>query len=297
MNKLVGRFGDGIYRLLAGLCLLGALLVLLLPWGRPRYDFTLTFLDVGQGDAIVISADGCNVLVDGGGLPADAVGMAERVVLPYLKANGIERLDLVVNSHPDNDHIGGLFAVIDTFRVDKLAVFAGYGENELQEQLLALAAGREVAVQPLAAGDKLVLSDSFSIEVTWPKAGAEFGLDSVNGGSLVLHIKYDDFDVLLTGDLAGEGLYLSSAGLEQDGIEVLQLPHHGSGNSYDEAWYEQFAPLAVLISVGRDNVYGHPGAQVVEYWQERAVPVLRTDELGAFRVVYHRGEVWFEQAR
>lgn len=297
MNKLVEKLGIGRYRLLAGLCVLGALLVLLLPWGRPRYDFTLTFLDVGQGDAVVISADGCNVLVDGGGLPADAVGMAERVVLPYLKANGVDKLDLVVNSHPDNDHIGGLFAVIDSFRVDKLAVFGGYGENELQEQLLALAADRGVAVCRLAAGDKLTLSERFSIEVIWPEAGAEFDVDSVNDGSLVLHVKYDDFDALLTGDLAGEGLSLSGAGLACGDVEVLQLPHHGSRNSYDEAWYERFAPLAVLISVGRDNVYGHPGEQVVEYWRERAVPVLRTDEPGAFRVIYHRGETRFEQAR
>ena len=97
------------YKLAALLLLLSALLVLLLPgWAARREGFQLTLLDVGQGDALLVSADGYNVLIDGGGRPTDITGMAERVVIPYLKAQGIGRLDVVFNTHPDTDHIGGL---------------------------------------------------------------------------------------------------------------------------------------------------------------------------------------------
>ena len=107
------------YKLAALLLLLSALLVLLLPgWAARREGFQLTLLDVGQGDALLVSADGYNVLIDGGGRPTDITGMAERVVIPYLKAQGIGRLDVVFNTHPDTDHIGGLFAVLDEMRVD-----------------------------------------------------------------------------------------------------------------------------------------------------------------------------------
>lgn len=298
MKKL--RKNNLRYRLLAALCLLGALLVLVLPSAGPHYDFVLTFLDVGQGDGILITADGCNILVDGGGSPVNAAGKGERVILPYLKSQGIDRLDLVINSHPDSDHIGGLFAVIDACKVDKLAVFGGYTENKLQKQLLELAETKNIEVGYLAAGDRLEFSEAFSIEVLWPAAASSFAESETNAGSLALHVEYkdgdSDFDVLLTGDLEGEGQLGSTAGLDCADIEVLQLPHHGSPKNYNEDWYGRFAPLYVLISVGRDNAYGHPGEQVVAYWQEQGVPVLRTDRAGALRVICHEGEVWFEQA-
>ena len=285
------------YKLAAIGLLLAALLVLLLPgWAARSNGFQLTVLDVGQGDALLVSADGYNVLIDGGGRPADITGMAEQVVIPYLKAQGIGRLDLVFNTHPDTDHIGGLFAVLDELRVDYLAVFRGYLANERQEQLLALAETKEVPVLAVAAGEVFQFSDDFRIEVLGPAAMAEFGPEQVNNGSLVLRISYQDFDVLTCGDLQGEQLQMAVAGLDCGEIEVLQLPHHGSRYSYDESWYAGFAPQAVFISVGRGNSFGHPGQAVVEYWQGRGVPIWRTDLQGSCRISYRNGQAYYESA-
>lgn len=285
------------YKLAALLLLLSALLVLLLPgWAARREGFQLTLLDVGQGDALLVSADGYNVLIDGGGRPTDITGMAERVVIPYLKAQGIGRLDVVFNTHPDTDHIGGLFAVLDELRVDYLAVFRGYLASERQEQLLALAETRGVPVLAVAAGEVFQFSDNFRIEVLGPTFGAEFNPEQVNNGSLVLRISYQDFDVLTCGDLVGEQLHMAVAGLDCSEIEVLQLPHHGSRYSYDESWYAGFAPQAVFISVGQGNSFGHPGQEVVEYWQRRGVPIWRTDLQGSCRIIYRDGETHFESA-
>jgi len=288
-------------KLLAVLCLLTALGLLLLPGyfdklGQSRGLAVLGF-DVGQGDAVLVSADGCHVLIDAGGRPANVTGAAEYVVIPYLKARGIGRLDMVFNTHPDIDHIGGIFAVLDEIEVDCLAVFNGYPENDNHEQLLRLAADKRVPVLPVAAGDVFTFSENFSIKVLAPAAGESFAGDMVNNGSLVLQISYQDFDVLLTGDLQGEQLRTAVAALDCADIEVLQLPHHGSRNSYDEEWYANFAPEAVFISVGRDNSYGHPDAEVVDYWRRRGVAVWRTDLHGACLITYKNGGVEYSAVR
>lgn len=286
---------NGKNRLAALICLAAAVLVLLLPGnGGGRGYLTLTVLDVGQGDALLVSADGYNVLIDAGGRPENPEAMGEYVVAPYLKAQRIGRLDMVFNTHPDIDHIGGLFAVLDEIKVDYLALFDGYLANLNQQRLLALAEAKEIPVLSVAAGDVFNFSDNFSIRVLAPAAGAQFAEDRLNNGSLALQISYQDFDLLTCGDLAGEEMALAVAELACDDIEILQLPHHGSRYSYAEDWYAAFSPQAVFISVGRDNSYGHPGAEVVEYWQERGVPILRTDLYGSCRISYRDGYIDYE---
>ncbi len=282
-------------RLAALVCLAAAILVLLLPGGgSSRGYITLTVLDVGQGDALLVSADGCNVLIDAGGRPENPEAMGEYVVVPYLKAQRIGRLDMVFNTHPDIDHIGGLFAVLDEIRVDYLAVFSGYIDSANQAQLLAQAGERDIPVVSVAAGDVFNFSDNFSIRVLAPSPGAQFVGEAVNNGSLVLQISYQDFDLLTCGDLVGDEMTLAVQDLDCADIEVLQLPHHGSRYSYAEDWYAAFTPEAVFISVGRDNSYGHPGTEVVAYWQERGVPVLRTDLYGSCRITYQDGYIDYE---
>lgn len=279
------------------LVLLAACVITLWPNSRELTgDFEAIFLDVGQGDSVLICADGKAVLVDAGGLPGDSTLMAEQVVIPYIKSLGIDHLDMVFNTHPDNDHIGGLFAVIDELPVTELAVFDGYEDSKKQQQLIQLAETKQVPVNAVAAGDVFQLSDNFSVEVIAPEAGDTFDDDHVNNGSLVLHFSYQDFDLLTTGDLVGSEMDEAIAGLDCADIEVLQLPHHGSKNSYDEEWYAEFDPEAVIISCGLDNDYGHPGQNVVEYWQNEGAEIYRTDYQGSCRIIYTDGELSFETA-
>lgn len=274
-----------------------ALLLTLFPTSRQLTgDFEAVFLDVGQGDSVLVCADGYTVLVDAGGLPGDSTQMAEQVVIPYIKSLGIEKLDMVFNTHPDNDHIGGLFAVLDELPVDELAIFDGYLDNKKNSQLISLADDKSVPVTDVAAGDVFQLSDNFSIEVLSPDEGESFDGKHTNNGSLVLHFSYQDFDLLTTGDLVGEEMDSAIDELDCADIEVLQLPHHGSKNSYDEDWYDDFDPAAVVISCGLDNDYGHPGQNVVSYWQERGTAIYRTDHQGSCKIIYKDGELSFETA-
>ncbi len=285
-------------KLIAGaLAALAVLVMTLFPASRQlEGDFEAVFLDVGQGDSLLVCADGYTVLVDAGGLPGDSTQMAESVVIPYIKSLGISKLDMVFNTHPDNDHIGGLFAVLAELDVDELALFDGYTGNKKHRQLVQLAKDEGVPVEYVASGDVFEFSDNFRIEVLSPDAGETFSDDKVNNGSLVLHFSYQDFDLLTCGDLAGGEMDTAIDELDCSDIEVLQLPHHGSKNSYDEDWYAEFDPMAVVISCGVDNEYGHPGKNVVQYWQQEGAEILRTDRQGALRIIYKDGAVDFETA-
>lgn len=285
-------------KLLAGMLIAAAALVIaLFPTSRQLTgDFEAVFLDVGQGDSVLVCADGHAVLVDAGGLPGDSTQMAEQVVIPYIKSLGIEKLDMVFNTHPDNDHIGGLFAVLEELSVGELAVFDGYIDNTKHQQLVRLAEDNGVPVAAVAAGDVFTFSDNFAVEVISPDEGETFDGDHVNNGSLVLHFSYQDFDLLTTGDLVGAEMETAIDDLDCADIEVLQLPHHGSKNSYDEDWYAEFDPLAVVISCGLDNSYGHPGESVVKYWEKEGAAIYRTDYQGSCKITYKDGDVAFETA-
>ena len=278
-NKLKNKFVAG------WLCLLLAFALLLIPTFLRDKDFSVNFIDVGQGDSILVSFDGHHALIDGGGSPYNVTDVGEYVVLPYLRSLGINHLDYCISTHPDADHIGGLLAVIDQMPVDTLVVFDNYGENQLYDKLLSLAEARGVNVDFAAKGDVFTLAEQVRLNILSPDVGEVFDEDSSNDGSLVTLVSYEDFDVLLTGDLQGENQReLLNWDIDFSEIEVLQMPHHGSKNSYDEDWYNMFSPEAVAISVGKDNSYGHPDAKIIDYWQNRGVTVLRTDEDGALLI-------------
>lgn len=267
------------------LCLALAFVVLLLPTFIREDDFSVNFIDVGQGDCILVSYDGHYALIDGGGSPYNVTDIGEYVVLPYLRALGIDELDYCINTHPDADHIGGLLAVADQLQVDNLLLHQQYGENDLQARLLALAESRQVQVDFADAGDVFWLGDKVKLTVLSPEAEEDFADGDVNDGSVVTLVSYGDFDVLLTGDLQGDNQQeLLACDVDWSEIEVLQIPHHGSRNSYDEEWYGEFAPEAVAISVGKDNSYGHPYQEVVKYWQNRGAQVWRTDIDGSLMI-------------
>lgn len=277
------------------LCLVLALAVLLIPTLVKDKAFSVNYIDVGQGDSILIGYDGHYALVDGGGSTMNVTDTGEYVVVPYLKALGVSRLDYCINTHPDADHIGGLFAVVDQLKVKKLAMHENYGENMLQKQLLALCKNRGVDVEYVGSGSVFTLGDEVTVKVLSPDKDTVYGEDNVNEGSLVLKVSYEDFDVLLTGDLQGnEQRELLRCGEDFADIEVLHIPHHGSKNSYDEKWYGAFQPEAVVISVGRDNAYGHPYSEITSYWQHMGVKVWRTDIDGSVKITADEDGIFYE---
>lgn len=237
----------------------------------------VVILDVGQGDAAFIrGADGKTMLIDGGGDPRDRGAVGQYDLLPYLRSQGVGRIDLAVSSHPDLDHCDGLISVLGAMPVRTLLFADAFPDDEIQAELLTAARANRCQLTAATAGDSYQLGDYLRLDVLSPAPGSD---SQDNDASLVLKLTCGQTELLFTGDAGGEIL----AGLGEIDCDLLKLPHHGSASGYNEEFYRRADPTAVIFSVGAENSYGHPAAKVVEYWRERAL-ILRTDQQGALTI-------------
>lgn len=254
----------------------------------PQTLVTATFLDVGQGDCTLLrTADGYSVLLDGGGSRLAPGGVGENVLLPYLKAQGLTAIDLLISSHPDADHGDGLLTVLQYLPVREFMYADFFPEEELQAALVQAARDQGTVLTPAAAGSVYQLGEYLRLSVYSPQLGQVYSED--NEASLVLELSCGQVDMLFTGDAPGSLLAQVTEG-RQGEAEIVKLPHHGSKSGYDEDFYRQCEAEAVIISCGRQNSYGHPHPSVVEYWQGRA-EIFRTDTQGAV-TLYTDGHAW-----
>lgn len=257
------------------------LLVLFLPAGiYNRGEMEIVFIDVGQGDAILIkSPRGRFMLVDGGGSQLFDVGTNK--LLPYLHHRGIRHLDMVVSTHPDIDHVQGLVRVIGEMPVHNLGISSSLAEDKDYLQLREAAQNKHVPCMFLEAGKSIKFEDELDIEVLHPQPDS-YGADN-NQESVVLYINFRRFSALLTGDV--------SAAVLSDLVKavphaptVIKIPHHGSQGSLSPEFYRQIHPQYAVISVGAGNPFGHPHPSVLETLNEEGIQFLRTDEDGAVTV-------------
>ncbi len=295
--RLIARRPRAAAALLAAAGLAVLLTTLRLPDGK----LTIVVLDVGQGDGIVVRTPrGHTILIDSGGRlergpdvggrsPAEAVG--ERVVLGYLRREGVREVSLLVNTHPHGDHVGGCRPIVQALRVDAIGDSGQrYGGRAFQD-CLAAARRAHVPVVLARAGMRYATDDGVALEVLAPAEPllAE-GRDDVNENSVVLRLSYRcpgcarPFRVLFTGD-AGDGsearMLASGADLSAD---VLKVGHHGSAYSSSPAFVAAVRPRYALISVGRHNTFGHPAPSTLQTLAAAGARVYRTDRCGAITV-------------
>lgn len=262
---------------------LGILLgVILLLAGYPAHNLQITFLDVGQGDGICMELpDGRVYLMDGGSSDVSKVGNYRLV--PFLKAKGIRKIDAVFLSHGDTDHINGIAELMEEkqISIDCVCLPAGAEQEEFAE-IKDLARTRNISVRTIQAGD------------FWENNGTKFWClnpadvtESGNAASVVLYMEYQNFSMLLTGDLEGEGEKSVAALLRSNaitGISVLKVAHHGSKNSTKEEFLRQCSPAVAVISCGEHNTYGHPHKETLERLNDMGTAVYRTDCSGAVQI-------------
>ncbi len=261
----------------------------------PDGKLTITMLDVGQGDAIVVRTPrGRVVLIDSGGRlergpvrggrsPAELVG--ERVVLAYLKRQGIRRVDLLVNTHPHGDHVGGFAPIVRELHVGAIADSGqSYGGRAFNDGMRE-AALRHVPVRVARCGDRWTSDDGVTFSVLSP-CGALFadGANDVNENSVVGMLAYRGFRMLFMGD-AG---FQAERRLLENGTDVradvLKVGHHGSAYSSAARFVDAVHPRYALISAGRHNLFGHPATGTLTTLRGAGAFVYRTDRCGAIIV-------------
>mgnify|MGYP005844872937 CR=1 FL=1 len=246
------------------------------------------FIDVGQGDATLIRGpDGATVLIDAGGRPGeyeDGDGAGRQVVVPYLERLGIRKLDVLVLTHPHEDHAGGAGAVLDAVKVDMAVVAPRAGGEEPPPgytRLLARLEAAGVQVREVAAGAHLRAGSALVFDVLSPEEPLLAGTSSdPNNNSLVLRLRYGRQTFLFTADIQQEAqarLLLSGRDLKAD---VLKVPHHGSA-AFVPAFFETVRPAVAVVSVGANNRFGLPSSAALEKLEEVGARVYRTDRDGA----------------
>ena len=252
----------------------------------------IVFLSVGQGDAVAIrSPAGRWVLVDTGprGRSWDA---GARVVLPYLRRRGVDRLEALVLTHPDLDHIGGAEVIAEAFDPRFIMDPAQAAGKDAYVDVLEVATAKRIPWIEARRGFVLEL-DGARLEVLYPDGPttAPSGKSDFNAQSVVVLVRYGAFEALLTGDAPSE---VEEALLPDlpGALEVLKVGHHGSTTSTSPQLLSRASPELAVISVGARNRYGHPHATVVERLVDAGVRVLRTDERGHIQVRARRGGLY-----
>jgi competence protein ComEC len=253
---------------------------------------SVTILDIGQGDAILIeSPAGHRILVDGGPSGARLLNALGRA-LPVWE----RRIDLIVLTHPQDDHVTGFVELLRRFEVGAALAGPLGGESGAYLAFRQELTRRRVPLFTTAAGQRIDLGDGVSLEVLAPPEDGPHGTeDDVNNNSIVLRLVHGDVSFLLTGDLAAEGevaLLASGAGVRST---VLKVGHHGSDGSTMPWFLEAVQPEFAVISSGEDNTFGHPSPTT--RLRLAGIPLLRTDRNGDVRFETDGSALWVRSQR
>ncbi|MFC9542053.1 MBL fold metallo-hydrolase [Lysinibacillus sp. NPDC056959] len=233
------------------------------------HEMRVHFIDVGQGDSIFIeSPNGKTMLVDGG------VKGAGQKIVSYLKELGVNKLDIVVATHPDADHIGGLIPVLNSIDIGQFYDSGKVHTSQTFEEMLTLIDTKNIPYDIPKTGDHIAFDDDINVKVL----NANENATDNNDASVVLKLAYGNVSFLLTADA---GIALEKEMMQGDvKAMILKAGHHGSNTSSSAEFIQTVHPEVTILSYGEGNKYGHPHAEVVERLQAIGSEIYATAEAG-----------------
>jgi len=243
---------------------------------------TITMLDVGQGDAILIeSPSGERMLIDGGERK-----MGQKIIVPFLRKQGINELDLVILTHPHEDHLGGLHAVLENIKVKRI-LEPGFNYNsQSYRRFLALVKKNRIKYSIARAGQTIGLGSDVRGNILHPSYLHQEDEANVNNWSVVMRLCYGKFSIMLTGDNEKEGEHRILEIYPEASLAstILKTGHHGSSTSTSPEFLETVSPQVAVISCGKRNKFRHPHKNTLKGLNETGIKVFRTDENGAITI-------------
>ncbi|MBP2111890.1 ComEC/Rec2 family competence protein [Paenibacillus silagei] len=275
---------------------------------------SISFLDIGQGDSSLITTPGgTHILVDGGGtvsfgnreewrIRRSPFEVGAKTLLPLLKQRGIHQLDAVILTHGDQDHAGGLQAVLEGMPVSALLFNGTLADTEPYTKLMTTALDTGVRLYPVQQGMSLAPDEATRLNFLWPEQRADGQIlpeevEDQNHESVVFRLEMNGRSFLFTGDMdqAAEEAILRSArqsGIAQGKpIDVLKAAHHGSKTATSADWLAFWKPGAAVISAGVNNLYGHPHGVVLDRLADANTEIYRTDQQGEIQLRVGKGGI------
>jgi len=233
----------------------------------------VVFLDVGQGDSIFIESPvGNQLLIDGG--PNKKVLDSIGKVMPFYDRS----IDIVLATHPDQDHIGGIPEIFKNYSVEYFLYTGATSSTNIFKELVNKVSQNKIKEEIVLAGTIIDLGGGAVLEVLYPSG---ISWKDANDSSIVAKLYYGDSSFILTGDAPKEvGDYLANIGKNDLTSDVLKIAHHGSADSLSESFISKVSPEFSIISAGLDNKYGHPHKEVVDFLNDTESVFLSTYELG-----------------
>jgi len=241
-----------------------------------RQKFTeVRFFDVGQGDAAFVqTARGTQIIIDGG--PGNSALEKLGRAMPFYD----RQIDWMILSHPDSDHLSGLLAVLENYRVDNI-VWSGIGKDSDECRQWERAIAEEGArVFEVSAGDKFNLDGAVVVEILAPETESAGAKEKSNNLSTAARIVHKNRAFLFAGDIDAKKEALIFAANPDLRADVLKIAHHGSKYSANEEFTAGLAIAAAVVSCGKENRYGHPHPETLDLLKKYGIKILRTDENG-----------------
>ena len=244
------------------------------------------FVDVGQGDCTFITTpQNKTILIDGGGSMSEEYDVGESTLLPYILDRGYTKIDYIFISHFDQDHVGGLFTILEELKVGQVYISKQEQDSENYQKFLKIVKDKKIKVKVLKQGDCLKIEKNLYFDILWP-IEEQIQENILNNNAMVMKLRYGKFSMLFTGDIEeiaeekilefykekidkGENILKS---------DVLKVAHHGSKTSTTQSFFKKVNPEICLIGVGKNNMFGHPTAEVLE--RISGTRIYRTDEEG-----------------
>lgn len=266
---------------------------------KPSPLLAVHFINVGQGDSILIQTpEKQNILIDGGGTPFSDYDMGKNVVIPYLRRQGVNHLDIMVLTHPDLDHMEGLLPVLEEIKVDLVIDSNIPCQEEIYKDFLALIKKNgKTTYHKTQAGDKIEVCKDIDIFIINPiYSDLTINENNFNNNSIVLKLRYENINFLFTGDIEEEiekKILSNNASLNSN---ILKVAHHGSISSTSTKFLDAVAPEVAVISVGSNN-FGHPHPDVIKKLENRCQQVFSTDRNGTVLVKTNGKNIYIDTLR
>jgi competence protein ComEC len=259
--------------------------------GLFQKDLTLTFIDVGHGDSILLEfPKGKKMLIDGGGLYEDRFDIGKNVIAPFLWKKKIHTIDTLVLTHPDPDHLKGLNFIASNFSIGQFWESGVRTDSESYQRLVDTLSRKRI--ERISVNENSPSQTINGIQITFlnpPERVLSHGSDQIpsllNNYSLVMRIQFKNISLLLPGDIEKEAEYrMLNKGYPLD-ADILKIPHHGSLSSSTPYFLQRIKPSYAILSVGERNIGRLPHPEVIKRYLELGTKIYRTDKDGAITVV------------